>query len=324
MRVLVTGGAGYIGSITNRILNQNGHTTVVFDNLKNGHRESVGTTPLVVGDLTVKSDIEKLFAAEKFDAVIHFAALALAGESMNKPYEYYTNNILGGVNLLEAMRSAGCKAIIFSSTCAVYGYPKSLPVTENEKIAPESVYGSSKNMFEEILSWYSRIYGLKYVSLRYFNAAGAMLDGTLGEDHDPETHIIPTLLSVAVGKTKAFELFGDDYPTPDGTCIRDYIHVIDLADSHMRAIEYLKNGGVPVSINLGVGKGYSNKEVIETVEAVTGKMIPIEVKPRRPGDPASVYADNAKAKKLLNWEPKHSDLETIVASAWKWHGKNNS
>ena len=319
MRILITGGAGYIGSITNAILRSQGVETVVFDSLKNGHRYAVRDTKLAVGDLTIKSDVDEVFAAEKFDAVIHFAALALAPESMEKPFEYYQNNVMGTLNLLEAMRKYGCKTLVFSSTCAVYGYPKSLPVTEEEKVAPESVYGSSKHIVEEIIAWYGRVYKLKFMNLRYFNAAGAMLDGSLGEDHSEETHIIPVLLDVVSGKRKVFELYGKDYPTPDGTCIRDYIHVVDLADAHVKAMEYLKKGGASASVNLGVGKGYSNLEVIASVSKVTGKKVPVEVKSRRAGDPASIYADNTKAKKLLGWEPKHSDLETIVESAWKWH-----
>lgn len=314
MKVLITGGAGYIGSITNAILRAQGVDTVVFDSLKNGHREAVGDTKLVVGDLTIKSDIDEVFKANMFDAVIHFAALALAPESMEKPFAYYQNNILGSLNLLEAMRKSTCRTIVFSSTCAVYGYPKSLPVTEDEKIAPESVYGSSKRMVEEMIEWYGRLYGLQYMNLRYFNAAGASLDGSLGEKHDPETHIIPILLDVASGKRKVFELYGTDYPTKDGTCIRDYIHVVDLADAHVKAMK-----GPSGVVNLGAGMGYSNLDVITAVEKVTGKKIPVEVKSRRAGDPASIYADNSKAKKLLGWEQKYSNLETIVESAWKWH-----
>ncbi|OGG24529.1 UDP-glucose 4-epimerase GalE [Candidatus Gottesmanbacteria bacterium RIFCSPLOWO2_01_FULL_43_11b] len=316
MKVLITGGAGYIGAITNDYLKKQDYETVVFDSLKNGHREAIAGTKLVVGDLTIKSDIDEVFKADTFDAVIHFAALALAPESMEKPFEYYQNNVLGSLNLLESMRNAGCKNLVFSSTCAVYGYPKKLPVTEDEKIAPESVYGSSKRIVEEIIEWYGQVYGLKYMNLRYFNAAGAALDGTLGENHAVETHIIPILLDVISGTRKVFELYGKDYPTPDGTCIRDYIHVVDLARAHVAALK-----GQSGSVNLGVGKGYSNLEVISVVEKVTGKKVPVEVKSRRPGDPASIYADNTKAKKLLGWEPKHSDLETIVESAWKYHEK---
>lgn len=315
MKVLITGGAGYIGSITNKLLEGGGHDTVVFDNLSRGHREAVGKTPLLIGDLTNKSDINEVFEQHNFDAVIHFAALSLAGESMEKPYEYFHNNLLGGLNLLEAMRTHGCKKIIFSSTSAVYGYPKRVPIVEEEVIAPVSVYGASKHMVEDMIGWYEKIYGIKSVILRYFNAAGAMLDGSLGEDHEPETHIIPVALSVVLGKQKIFELFGDDYETPDGTCIRDYIHVVDLADAHIKALQLASSE----IINLGVGRGYSNKEVLAVVSKVTGKELPIEIKPRRPGDPAKLWADNAKAKNVLGWIPQHSDIETIVSSALKWH-----
>ena len=311
MKVLITGGAGYIGSITNKLLQDQGHDTIVFDNLSRGHREAVGKTPLLVGDLTNLAEINEVFEQHRFDAVIHFAALSLAGESMEKPYEYFHNNLLGGLNLLEAMRKHDCKKIIFSSTSAVYGYPKRVPIVEDEAIEPVSVYGASKHMVEEMIRWY----GFTSVILRYFNAAGAMLDGSLGEDHNPESHIIPVAISVALGKQKTFELFGDDYDTPDGTCIRDYIHVVDLAQAHIKALEHKESQ----IINLGVGRGYSNKEVLAVVSKVTGKELSVEVKPRRPGDPARLWADNAKAKKVLGWVPQHSDIETIVSSALKWH-----
>jgi UDP-glucose 4-epimerase len=239
MNILVTGGAGYIGSVTNRILRDRGWQTVIFDNLSAGHRQAAGDTQIVVGDLRDRESINAVFNDRKIDAVIHFAALALAGESMQKPYEYYVNNIIGGLNLLEAMRAHDCKTIVFSSTCAVYGHPQTLPVTEREPYKPVSVYGASKRNFEEILSWYEKIYGIRYAALRYFNAAGAMPDGTLGEDHRPESHIIPIALDVAAGTRPEFTVFGDDYDTPDGTCIRDYIHVLDLADAHIRAVERL-------------------------------------------------------------------------------------
>lgn len=322
MRILVTGGAGYIGSVTNVILCERGFETVVFDNLSLGHREAVGNTRLVVGDLRRKEDIEAVFANESFDGVIHFAAFSLAGESMEKPFEYYQNNLLGGLNLLEAMRKFGCRSIIFSSTSAVYGIPKTVPITEDESIAPVSVYGSSKRMVEEMINWYSEIYGIRSVSLRYFNAAGALLDGTLGEDHANESHIIPLALSVAAGKKELFEVYGNDYETPDGTCIRDYIHVMDLADAHIKAMEYLAKNSQSEVINLGVGKGHSNIEVLDTIEEVTGKQVPRIYGPRRPGDPARLWADNQKAKKILGWEPRYSDLSTIIRSAWKWHQSN--
>ncbi|MEK7587786.1 MAG: UDP-glucose 4-epimerase GalE [Patescibacteria group bacterium] len=323
MKVLITGGAGYIGSVTNAILRQQGYETMVFDNLSLGHKEAVGDTKLIVGDLRNKEDIDQALATESFDAVIHFAAYSLAGESMEKPYEYYDNNLRGGLNLLEAMRTAGCKTIIFSSTSAVYGYPPRVPVTEDEPILPVSVYGSSKRMVEEMIEWYGKIYGIRSVSLRYFNAAGAMLDGSLGEAHTRESHIIPLALEVASGKREEFKLNGNDYDTPDGTCIRDYIHVVDLADAHIKAAEYLAKESASVALNLGVGKGYSNLEVLDTVERVTGKKVMRSFGPRRPGDPAKLWADNQKAKKVLGWEPKYPDLETIIETAWKWHQKSS-
>lgn len=324
MKILVTGGAGYIGSITNQYLQKAGHQTVVFDNLITGHKEAVGDSELVVGDLKNPSDIEAVFAAQKIDAVIHFAALALAPESMIKPQEYYVNNLLGGLNLLEAMRKHDCREIVFSSTCAVYGFPKELPVTERAPFAPVSVYGSSKLMFEEILSWYDQIYGIKSAKLRYFNAAGATLDGSLGENHPQETHIIPLALSVAQGQQEVFEIYGEDYQTRDGTCIRDYIHVLDLADAHLKAVNYLQSENESLAVNLGVGRGYSNLEVLQMVERVTGKKLNRQNKPRRPGDPDAIYADNTLVKTTLSWEPKYSDLEMIVQTAWAWQQKHLS
>lgn len=323
MTILITGGAGYIGSITNSVLRKLGHTTVVFDNLSTGHRQAVGTRSLIVGDLKNKADIEGIFSRYQFDTVIHFAALALAPESMERPRDYYINNVIGGLNLLEAMREHHCHAIVFSSSCSVYGTPHKLPVNENAPIHPESVYASSKRMFEEILDWYDELYGIKSVKLRYFNASGAMPDGSLGESHQPETHIIPLALDVVAGKRDVFDIYGNDYPTPDGTCIRDYIHVLDLADAHVKAMEYLKTKHRSDIFNLGVGRGYSNREVVQTIEKVTGMKLPIRYANRRKGDPARIYADNTKAKKILQWEPKHSDLETIISSSWLWHRKHH-
>lgn len=321
MKVLITGGAGYIGSVTNAILRQQGYETVVFDNLSLGHKEAVGDTKLIVGDLRDKEDINRVFAKDHFDAVIHFAALSLAGESMEKPYEYYDNNLRGGLNLLEAMRAAGCSSIIFSSTSAVYGYPQNIPVTEKAPIAPVSVYGSSKRMAEEMIEWYGRIHGTRWVSLRYFNVAGALPDGSLGEHHTNESHIIPIAFDVAAGKRERFEVYGNDYETPDGTCIRDYIHVVDIADAHIKSVEYLAKGSASVALNFGVGRGYSNLEVLDTIERVTGRKVVRFFVPRRSGDPAKLWADNTKAKEVLGWEPTYPDLETIVATAWKWHQK---
>jgi len=319
MKILVTGGAGYIGSITNYVLRTQGHETVIVDNLSSGHKEAVFDTEFYEMDLLDAEKIKKVCSENHFDAVIHFAALALAGESMEKPYEYYKNNIIGGLNLLESMRLSGIKNIIFSSTCAVYGYPKKLPVTEDMPYAPVSVYGASKRNFEEILEWYENIYGIRYALLRYFNASGALSDGMLGEAHPIETHIIPKAIDVAMGKSDVFKIYGENYNTPDGTCVRDYIHVEDLAEAHIKAVAFLINNNRSLKVNLGVGKGYSNKEIINTVEKVSGQKIRCEVVPRRPGDPDSIYADNTRAKKLLDWEPKYKNIEDIIKTAWKWH-----
>jgi len=318
MKILVTSGAGYIGSHTIDLLQKEGYEVVVFDNLVYGHKEAV-SCPLVAGDLLDKKAVRKVFEENKFTAVIHFAAYALAGESMSKPGKYFENNILGGLNLLEAMKDFGVKYIVFSSTCAVYGYPEKLPVTEESPLKPVSVYGESKLTFEKILRWYDEIYGIKNICLRYFNAAGADLEGKIGEDHQPETHIIPLAIKTALGQQKEFTLFGDDYPTPDGTCIRDYIHVLDLASAHIKALEFLQKENRSDIFNVGTGNGYSNKQILEMVKKISGVDFPIKIAPRRPGDPAAIWADNKKIKKVLGWQPKYSDLETIIRSAWKWY-----
>lgn len=318
MKILVTGGAGYIGSITAAELLKEGFEVVVFDNLSEGHREAV-SCPIIVGDLVNKKSLEKVFGRGEFEAVIHFANKALAPESMEKPYEYFRNNVLGGLNLLEIMNDSKVDKIIFSSSCAVYGYPEKLPVDEKSPLSPVSVYGETKVMFEKMLLWYEKIYGTKYISLRYFNAAGATLDGKWGEDHERETHIIPIALQVAMGLRKRFILFGDDYRTKDGTCIRDYIHVVDLARAHILALKYLLKEGKSEIFNLGAGRGYSNKEVLEMVKKVTGRGFEVKLGKRRLGDPDAIYADNKKIKKVLGFEPKYSDLGTIVKTAWSWH-----
>ncbi|MEK9176570.1 MAG: UDP-glucose 4-epimerase GalE, partial [Patescibacteria group bacterium] len=319
MRILVTGGAGYIGSITVKYLLDQGHEVVVFDNLVYGHKESV-TCPLVVGNLEDKQFLFNSFENQKFDGVIHFAAYALAGESMKNPYKYFYSNLTGGLNLLELMKANQIKNIIFSSSCSIYGTPEKLPVTEDESKKPESVYGESKLMFEKILEWYDKVTDIKHINLRYFNAAGASLDGTLGEDHDPESHIIPIAIKSALNKTP-FPLFGDDYDTFDGSCIRDYIHVEDLAIAHLQALNKVIENNKSDSFNLGKGKGYSNLEVIDAIKRVGGVDIQIEKKPRRPGDPSTIYADNSKARQILGFDPKYSDLETIIKTAWTWHSK---
>lgn len=318
MKILVTGGAGYIGSITVNELIKAGFEIVVFDNLVYGHQDAI-SCELIKGDLLDRKSLDKI--NDSFDAVIHFAAYALAGESMNDPYKYFNSNVQGGLNLLEFMKSRDIRNIIFSSTCAIYGYPTTLPVTENENKKPESTYGESKLMFENILQWYDKIYKIKHINLRYFNAAGASLDGDLGEDHDPETHIIPIAINTALGKFSRFNLFGDDYNTPDGTCIRDYIHVLDLASAHIQALEKLINTQKSDYFNLGTGKGHSNREVIDMVKKISGVDFKIETTSRRAGDPDAIYADNTKAKKELGFDPKYSDLETIVKTAYLWHSK---
>lgn len=319
-KILVTGGAGYIGSITVKELLKQGYEVVVFDNLSQGHKE-VLSRPLVVGDLLNPQDLEKLDKYE-FDGVIHFAAAALAGESMQRPEFYFENNIIGGLNLLEYMKKRNVKNIVFSSTCAIYGTPEKVPVSEEESKKPESVYGESKLAYEKVLYWYDKIYSIKNVCLRYFNACGAAEDGSVGEQHDPETHIIPIAIKAAM-ENKPFPLFGTDYPTPDGTCIRDYIHVQDLATAHILALEYLEKTKESNFFNLGTGNGYSNKQIVDMVKKVSGKDFPVEEKPRRAGDPSTIYADNTKAKTVLGWNPTHSDLETIVRTAWEFHTKNS-
>lgn len=319
MKILVTGGAGYIGSVTVRELLIQGHEVVVFDNLIQGYKENVACK-LVIGDLLRKEDLFSLLEPYSFDAVIHFAAYALAGESMKNPYKYFENNIIGGLNLLEFMREKNIRHIVFSSTCAIYGMPEIVPVTEDESKKPESVYGESKLAFEKVLLWYDSIFSIKHVNLRYFNAAGASLDTTLGEKHHPETHIIPVAIRAVLTKA-SFSLYGTDYPTPDGTCIRDYIHVLDLAAAHIQAIEYLMKTNKSNSYNLGTGKGYSNREVLEMIQKVSGKELVTNALPRRAGDPPIIFADNTKAKTELGFNPQYSDLETIIKTAWEWHKK---
>lgn len=322
MKILVTGGAGYIGSVTVKQLQEEGNEVIVFDNLLYGHKDAV-SCKLITGDLTNKKFLFESLKNENFDAVIHFAAYALAGESMQNPYKYFHNNIEGGINLLEFMREKNINNIIFSSTCAVYGTPKTLPASEKEAKTPESVYGESKLMFEQILGWYDKVYDIKHINLRYFNAAGASLDSSLGENHNPETHIIPIAIETALDKKKVFKLYGNDYPTKDGTCIRDYIHIEDLARAHILGLEKLTKTAQSDSINLGTGIGYSNREVLKMVKKISGIDFSVKIAPKRAGDPPIIYADNTKARKELKFTCKYSDLKTIVQTAWEWHRKNS-
>jgi len=314
MKVLVTGGAGYIGSVTTELLIDAGHDVVVFDNLERGHRQAVDErASLVVGDLRDKDSIAKAMKEAKPDAVMHFAAYALVPESMTNPELYFRNNVVGGINLAEAMLDADVKKIVFSSTCATFGQPDRIPITEDTTQNPANPYGESKLMFEQALKWYRDLRGMKTVFLRYFNACGAT--EKFGEDHDPETHIIPIVLQVALGKREHVNIYGDDYDTKDGSCVRDYIHIVDLAQAHILALESNISG----AFNLGTGNGFSVKEVVETARAVTGHAIPAKIAKRRPGDPSTLIAGSQKAKKELGWKPKFENLKLIIESAWKWH-----
>ncbi len=320
--ILVTGGAGYIGSHTVRELRERGMDVVVYDNLSTGHIESIGDTPFVKGDLFDVDLLRKTFRDYGVDSVIHFAAYSLVGESMTNPAKYYHNNVAGTLSLLDAMIAENVKYLVFSSSAATYGDCGDGLITEESPQNPTSVYGQTKLMMEQFMQDYDKAYGMKYVALRYFNAAGAHVSGEIGEAHNPESHLIPIILQVANGKRDHIGIFGDDYPTPDGTCIRDYIHITDLADAHIKALEYLKNGGKSTHYNLGNGNGFSVKEVIDTVEKVTGIEIKREITARRPGDPASLVASSDKIKKELGWKPKFDTLDSIVASAWKWHNSH--
>lgn len=318
MKILVVGGAGYIGSVNVERLLKDGHEVVVFDNLSRGHREVVpGAAQFVLGDMGNELDLKGVFGAHKFDAVMHFAALSLVKESVEQPALYFKNNVSYGLKLLDAMREAGVNNFIFSSTAAVYGEPAKHPILEDFPLSPTNPYGESKLAFEKILKWYGQAYGLKYTCLRYFNAAGA--SKTAGEDHDPESHLIPLLLDVAKGTRKEVTIFGADYPTPDGTCIRDYIHVIDLADAHIRALEHQRSTNQCGIFNLGNGRGHSVKEVVDVVREVTGKEIPTKIGARRPGDPAVLVASNELFSKTTGWQPQLADLKQIVSDAWAWH-----
>lgn len=323
MAILVTGGAGYIGSHTVVELLAQGEQVVVLDNLKMGHRAAVhGKARFYEGDIRDASILSRIFGDNDIEAVIHFAASSLVGESVQQPLLYYDNNLFGTHSLVKSMVEHGVKKIVFSSTAATYGEPESVPIVETASTRPESPYGETKLAMENMLRWCDRAYGLKYVSLRYFNACGAHPDGRIGEDHKPESHLIPIILQVPLGQREHIGIFGDDYPTEDGTCIRDYIHVMDLASAHWRALLYLRGGNESNVFNLGNGTGFSVKQVIELARAVTGHPIPAVVSPRRAGDPAVLIASSDKAKSVLGWRPRFDDLSTIIETAWNWH-KNN-
>ncbi len=319
MKILICGGAGYIGSHMVAHLLENNIDVVVLDNFVKGHKEALLGGKLYEGDLRDKEILNKIFTENKIDAVIDFAAYSLVSESMTEPLKYFNNNVYGTISLLEAMRDNNVKYIVFSSTAATYGEPESVPIVETDKTLPTNAYGESKLLVEKILKWCDVAYGIKYTALRYFNAAGAHINGSIGEDHSPETHLIPLILNVALGKRDSIKIFGDDYNTKDGTCIRDYVHVSDLASAHLLAVKRLQNGGESASFNLGNGAGFSVKEVIDIARKVTGHEIPAEISKRRLGDPAVLIASSEKAIKELGWKPVYDDLETIISSAWNWH-----
>ena len=320
MAILVCGGAGYIGSHAVHALIEKGEQVVIVDNLQTGHRGALNPkAKFYEGDIRDASVLDKIFTENKVEAVIHFAANSLVGESMEKPLLYFNNNVYGMQVLLEAMVRHGVDKIVFSSTAAVYGEPKRVPIHEDDETCPTNTYGETKLTMEKMMKWVSRANGVRYVSLRYFNAAGALPDGSIGEDHATETHLIPLILQVPTGRRDHITVFGDDYPTPDGTCLRDYIHVVDLADAHVLALEYLRKGGASDIFNLGNGQGFSVKEMIAAAEKATGRSIKVEIGARRAGDPAQLIASSEKARSVLGWKPQFTNVEQVIGTAWRWH-----
>jgi UDP-glucose 4-epimerase len=318
MNVLVTGGAGYVGSHAAAILRSAGHDAWVIDNLSRGHKPAVPADRFVEGDLADRPLLKRLMRDHEIDAVMHFAAHSQVGESVVNPAIYYENNIANSIALLEVMRDCRVWRIVFSSSAAVYGQPETMPIVEDTAKQPINPYGFSKLAVEQALDDYARAYGIGFAALRYFNAAGAAASGNLGEDHTPETHLIPLVLQVALGQRESIKIFGSDYPTPDGTCVRDYIHVDDLGRAHLAALERLEQGQ-GMKLNLGVGRGFSVREVVEACRRVTGHPIPAEAAPRREGDPPELVADPTRARELLGWRPQFAEVEAIVETAWKWH-----
>ena len=319
--ILVAGGAGYIGSHMVALLLERGYEVVVADNLSTGHWQAAKGAKLRVGDLRDSAFLDRLFTEFKIDGVINFAAFSLVGESVKDPLKYYDNNLGGSISMLKAMDRHGIDKIVFSSTAAVYGEPEKQPIEETDRTEPTNPYGETKLAIEKMLKWSANAYGIRYVALRYFNAAGSNTEVGIGEDHSPESHLIPLVLKTALGQRSHIGIFGDDYPTPDGTCVRDYIHVRDLAEAHLLALEYLDKGGKSDAFNLGSGDGYSVKEIIDTARKITGREIPAIVEPRRAGDPSVLIASNKKAAQVLGWKPERG-LETIIADAWNWHSSH--
>jgi len=318
MKILVTGGAGYVGSHTTRLLDRAGHDVWVYDNLVYGHGAAVPPGRLIEGDLMDQEKLVCIMQEKSIEAVMHFAAFVFVGESVELPHKYYQNNIVATLSLFEAMRAVGLDRIVFSSTTAIYGEPETIPITESERQEPINPYGFSKLVVERALADYARAYGWGYAALRYFNASGASPDGDIGEDHTPETHLIPLVLQVALRQRANIAIFGNDYSTPDGTCIRDYIHVDDLGSAHVKALRLLKSGE-GLTLNLGTGRGISVREIIDVCRKATGHPIPEVASARRPGDPPELVADSTLAQTILDWQPKHMDIESIVETAWRWH-----
>lgn len=319
MSILVTGGAGYIGSHCVAALIDRGVDVVVVDDLSKGHKEALKGGRFYLGSVADKEFLSSVFEKESIEAVIHFAAYSLVGESMQIPEQYFRNNVTAGLTLIETMIQYKVPYLVFSSTAATFGEPENIPIVETDRQVPTNPYGESKLIVEHMLRWCDQAHGLKYCALRYFNVAGARADGTIGEDHRPESHLIPLILQVAQGKRDKLSLFGTDYPTKDGTCVRDYIHVEDLIDAHMLALDYLRAGNPSTAFNLGNGQGFSNREIIEAARRVTGHPIPVSEEDRRPGDPATLIASSQKAMDVLGWKPKYTNVEDIIATAWKWH-----
>jgi len=318
MNILITGGAGYIGSHTAKIVAKNGYTPVVFDNLSFGHRSAVKWGPFEEGDLSNGELVRSVLKKHSIGAVIHFAASAFVGESVTNPKKYFHNNTVNTLNLLDAMIEQDIKTIVFSSTCATYGVPQRVPISEDHPQNPINPYGESKLFVERILKWYGGAYSLRWAALRYFNAAGADPDGEIGEDHTPETHLIPLIIDAALGRRAQIDIFGTDYPTPDGTAVRDYVHVNDLADAHIRALKKLVDGTTSLALNLGTGNGQSVRAVIAAVESISGKKVPVRESGRREGDPPQLVADARRAAEILGWTPRYAEIKTIVEHAWRW------
>ena len=320
MSVLVCGGAGYIGSHQVRALLDRGEQVVVLDNLWTGHREAVPPEAIFYeGDIRDAHLLDKIFSGHPIDTVFHFSASSIVGESMEQPLKYFSNNVHGMQVLLEAMVKHGVKRIVFSSSAAVYGEPTTVPITEDQPLCPINPYGESKRIMEQMMRWVDIIHSVRYTAFRYFNVAGAQEDGSLGEDHAAETHVLPIILQTTLGKRPSFTIYGDDYPTPDGTCVRDYVHVLDIADAHLLAMDHLRRGGASGAFNLGYGHGCSVKELLDVAREVTGRDIPVVMGARRPGDPAQLVASGEQARTVLGWQPRCDDLRIIVETAWRWH-----